>query len=107
VYGAGCGAHSYGLWGDSARRWWNWARPQDYISSAGFVEDGEDLEPRKAAAERIMLGLRMVDGVAAPPGFETELAELQAAGLVTQAAGRIKPTDRGLDLHNQIALAVL
>ena len=42
-----------------------------------------------------------------PTGFETELAELQAAGLVTRAADRVKPTARGLDLHNQIALAVL
>jgi coproporphyrinogen III oxidase-like Fe-S oxidoreductase len=107
VYGAGCGAHSYGLWEDSARRWWNWARPQDYISSAGFVEDGEDLEPRKAAAERIMLGLRMVDGLTIPTGFESELAELQAAGLIRRTGDRVQPTDRGLDLHNQIALAVL
>ena len=107
VYGAGCGAHSYGLWGESARRWWNWARPQDYISSSGFVADGEDLDPRKAAAERIMLGLRMVDGLQAPPGFESEVDELLAAGLVSRTADRIQPTERGLDLHNQIALAVL
>ena len=79
VYGAGCGAHSYARFGDSARRWWNWSRPQDYISSTAFEEDGEDLDPRKTAAERIMLGLRTVAGLEVPAGFEDELAELEAA----------------------------
>jgi hypothetical protein len=55
-----------------------------------------------------MLSLRTVDGLEnPPPGFESELDELQAAGLVKRVAGRIQPTERGLDLHNQIALAVL
>jgi hypothetical protein len=29
------------------------------------------------------------------------------AGLVARSDGRVTPTRRGLDLHNQIALAVL
>ena len=107
VYGAGCGAHSYARFGDSARRWWNWSRPQEYISAAVFEEDGEDLDPRKTAAEQIMLGLRTLAGLEVPPGFESELAELEMAGLVTRDGARTVPTPRGLDLHNQIALAVL
>jgi putative oxygen-independent coproporphyrinogen III oxidase len=107
VYGAGCGAHSYGRSADSSRRWWNWARPQEYISSAAFEEDGETLDPRKTAAERIMLGLRMVDGLVPPAGFETALAELSAAGLITRDGAVVRPTQRGLALHNQVALAVL
>lgn len=107
VYGAGCGAHSYGRSGDSSRRWWNVARPQDYISSGGFVEDGETLGPQRTAAERLMLGLRTVEGLEAPPGFEKALAELEAAGLVSRVGRRVSPTERGLDLHNQVALAVL
>src|SRR5438270_1178899 len=107
VYGAGCGAHSYARSGESARRWWNWSRPQEYISSTSFVEDGEDLDPRKARAEQIMLGLRTVDGLEPPHGFETELADLEEAGLIARLANRVHPTERGLDLHNQIALAVL
>jgi coproporphyrinogen III oxidase-like Fe-S oxidoreductase len=83
------------------------ARPQDYISSTGFVEDGETLGPRKTAAEQIMLGLRTVDGLAAPAGFEAELAELAAAGLITRTGDLVQPTERGLALHNQVALAVL
>ncbi len=107
VYGAGCGAHSYGRSAGSSRRWWNLARPQDYISSTGFVEDGETLDPRRTTAERIMLGLRTVDGLEVPAGFETELADLAAAGLVTRTGDLVRPTERGLALHNQVALAVL
>jgi putative oxygen-independent coproporphyrinogen III oxidase len=107
VYGAGCGAHSYARFEDSSRRWWNLARPQAYISSAGFVEDGETLDPPQTAAERLMLGLRMADGLEQPAGFEAALADLEAAGLVVTSDGRVQPTERGLDLHNQVALAVL
>jgi oxygen-independent coproporphyrinogen III oxidase len=107
VYGAGCGAHSYGRSKDSSRRWWNWARPQAYISSADFVEDGETLGPRQTAAERLMLGLRSVEGLEAPAGFEAALAELETAGLVSRNGRFLQPTPRGLDLHNQVALAVL
>ncbi len=79
------------------------------LESAGFRRraDGEELDARKAAAESLMLGLRTVDGATAPPGFEGELARLQRAGLVQRVNGRVLPTRRGLDLHNQIALAVL
>ena len=108
MYGAGAGAHSYGSDGTSARRWWNVARPRDYIAACPEPEaDGEDLAARKRTAETLMLGLRTADGVAAPAGFERELAELEAGGLVTRSDGRVAPTRRGMDLHNQIALSVL
>jgi oxygen-independent coproporphyrinogen III oxidase len=107
VYGAGCGAHSYGRSGDLSQRWWNRSRPQDYISSADFVEDGEILAPRLAAAERLLLGLRTTAGVVAPDGFAEELSRLEAADLIERAGELVRPTMRGLDLHNQIALAVL
>jgi oxygen-independent coproporphyrinogen-3 oxidase len=107
VYGAGCGAHSYGRSGGWSRRWWNVARPQDYISSPFFVEDGETLDPRKTEAERIMLGLRTVEGLDAPAGFDIPLADLAAAGLITRTGNLVRPTQRGLALHNQVALAVL
>jgi oxygen-independent coproporphyrinogen III oxidase len=107
VYGAGCGAHSYSRSGDSSQRWWNWSRPQDYISSAAFVEDGETLAPRPAAAERLLLGLRTTAGVVPPEGFAEELSRLEEAQLVEWDGPLLRPTERGLDLHNQIALAVL
>jgi oxygen-independent coproporphyrinogen III oxidase len=108
VYGAGAGAHSYATDGARAWRWWNIARPRDFVAAAPAPRaDGEELEPRKAAAESLMLGLRTAKGMTAPPGFESELTELQRAGLVRRVDARVVPTRRGLDLHNQIALAVL
>ena len=108
VYGAGAGAHSYATDGQTARRWWNVARPRDYIAASPEPEvDGEDLPARKAAAEWLMLGLRTAEGMTPPAGFEPELAGLMAGGLIERADGRIVPTRRGMDLHNQIALSVL
>ncbi|TMC68183.1 MAG: radical SAM family heme chaperone HemW [Chloroflexi bacterium] len=107
VYGAGAGAHSYATDGISSRRWWNVARPRDYTAASEPVADGEDLPPRKAAGEALMLGLRTTEGMAPPDGFDRELQELLAAGLIEREGGRVVPTRRGLDLHNQIALAVL
>ena len=108
VYGAGAGAHSYGTDGTVARRWWNVARPRDYMAACPEpVADGEELPARKAAAESLMLGLRTAGGMVAPAGFESEIGRLIADGLVARSNGRVVPTRRGMDLHNQIALAVL
>jgi oxygen-independent coproporphyrinogen-3 oxidase len=108
VYGAGAGAHSYGTDGATARRWWNVARPRDYIAACPEPEaDGEDLAARKRTAESLMLGLRTAEGMAVPAGFDPELAELAAGGLIARIDGRVVPTRRGMDLHNQIALSVL
>lgn len=54
-----------------------------------------------------MLGLRTAAGVEPPAGFEAPLRRLEEAGLVVRRGGRYAPTRRGLDLHNQVALAVL
>jgi oxygen-independent coproporphyrinogen-3 oxidase len=108
VYGAGAGAHSYATDGTTAWRWWNVARPREYIAAAPAPRaDGEELPPRKAVAESLMLGLRTAEGMIVPAGFDDELTRLQRAGLVERVEGRVAPTRRGLDLHNQIALAVL
>jgi oxygen-independent coproporphyrinogen-3 oxidase len=108
VYGAGAGAHSYASDGGSAWRWWNIARPREYMAAATNPRaGGEELAPRKAVAESLMLGLRTADGMQAPAGFEDELTGLQRAGLIERHDGRIVPTRKGLDLHNQIALSVL
>jgi oxygen-independent coproporphyrinogen-3 oxidase len=108
VYGAGAGAHSYATDGKLAWRWWNVARPREYIAAAPAPRaDGEELDARKAVAESLMLGLRTAEGMTAPAGFDAELSRLQKAGLVRRVDGRVLPTRRGLDLHNQIALAVL
>jgi oxygen-independent coproporphyrinogen-3 oxidase len=107
VYGAGAGAHSYATDGSTSRRWWNVARPREYIAAGQAVADGEELPPRKARGEALMLGLRTADGMEAPDGFERELDELLRAGLIERRGNRVHPTRRGMDLHNQIALVVL
>jgi oxygen-independent coproporphyrinogen III oxidase len=107
VYGAGAGAHSYATDGSVSHRWWNIARPREYIAAQEPIADGEDLPSRKARGEALMLGLRTAEGMAPPDGFDTELGELLAAGLIERRNGRVAPTRRGLDLHNQIALVVL
>jgi oxygen-independent coproporphyrinogen-3 oxidase len=108
VYGAGAGAHSYATDGSVSKRWWNVARPREYIAAAPApVADGEELPPRKATGEALMLGLRTAEGMAPPEGFDSELGELIEKGLIERRDGRVRPTRRGLDLHNQIALVVL
>lgn len=110
VYGAGCGAHSYSPLGAGALRWWNWSRPAAYISAASsgqFVAGGEALDMAAAAAERALLGLRCTDGLPVADTPADVIADLAAAGLVQLAGGNVRPTERGLDLHNQIALALL
>ncbi len=121
VYGAGAGAHSYATDGDRAWRWWNLAHPRAYLAAlegspgpgpgpaaiTPVGEDGEELAPERARAELVMLGLRTVAGLEAPPGFEDRLEGLRRVGLVERRGSRWVPTARGLDLHNQIALAVL
>jgi oxygen-independent coproporphyrinogen III oxidase len=107
VYGAGAGAHSYATDGIASRRWWNVARPREYIAAPHPMADGEELPARKARGEALMLGLRTTDGMVPPDGFDRELGELLRVGLIERRGGLVVPTRRGLDLHNQIALAVL
>ncbi|HYT13472.1 MAG TPA: radical SAM family heme chaperone HemW [Candidatus Nitrosopolaris sp.] len=108
VYGAGAGAHSYATDGSRAWRSWNLARPREYIAaSPAPTADGEELDARKARAESLMLGLRTAEGMKPPSGFDAELGTLASAGLISSIDGRVVPTRRGMDLHNQIALAVL
>jgi oxygen-independent coproporphyrinogen-3 oxidase len=106
VYGAGAGAHSYLTDGRTACRSWNVMRPRDYIARPGVL-DGEELDERKRQAEALMLGLRTAEGTVERAAFDGELADLERAGLIVRDAGRVRPTRRGMDLHNQIALAVL
>lgn len=109
VYGAGAGAHSYAVTADGrAHRWWNAARIRDYIAAVPSpAVGGESLDPDRAEAERVMLGLRQIFGVEAPERLQPVLDALARQGLVEIEGGRCRPTRRGLDLHSQVAQAVL
>ena len=92
VYGAGAGAHSYATDGAQAWRWWNVARPREYIAACPTPRaDGEELPERKARAEALMLGLRTAEGMVPPAGFDDELARLAASGLIDRRAGPPPP----------------
>ena len=106
VYGAGAGAHSYATDGHSAERNWKVMRPKDYIAGQDVL-GRDELDERKANAEALMLGLRTAEGTAVRAGFENEMSELISAGLIVREDDRVRPTRRGMDMHNQIALAVL
>ena len=111
-WGIGPGAHSY--WGPhvdrngqqvAARRWWNVKHPLAYsrrLADGHSPEDaGEDLDNETVAFERVMLGLRVVEGLPreAVGADKTEaIAALIADGLLDgpQALrGRLVLTRRG------------
>ncbi len=104
--------------GMADRRWGNIRPVPGYIRriAAGEPVEAfhEDLDPRTAMGETMMLGLRLVgEGVAfdhfrALHGrdlrevFAEELAELAGWGLVTADAARVRLTERGLMVGNRV-----
>ncbi|WP_101722556.1 radical SAM family heme chaperone HemW [Eggerthella timonensis] len=78
------------------------------------VKDGavtDDLDPRQMAAEDLMLGMRMTDGVSDErvaraaellPEAPATLAALEERGLVEHAKGRWRPTERGWLCGNEL-----
>lgn len=101
-WGIGPGAHSH--IGDL--RWWNVKHPQAYARhlAAGHlpVDDGEILSTQERSLERVMLGLRLREGLAVadlPEGQRAEVDALVADHLVTvesaDGGDRVVLTDRG------------
>ncbi len=102
--GLGASAHSFL---DGVRSW-NLEDPREYMEA---MEAGrnptageEGLEPRQAAWEALLLGLRLDDGVD-PGGIPEERWEtLLEAGLVRRKEGRMVLTERGMLVFNEVAL---
>jgi len=101
--GLGAGAHSFA--GD--RRWWNVRPPQRYLEIVGQdrlpIGDEERLDGDARRLERLLLGLRLVDGVPeswlqAPERADAFVAE----GLAERRDGRLALTDRGMFLANEL-----
>jgi oxygen-independent coproporphyrinogen-3 oxidase len=111
--GMGAGAHSWA----GGRRWWNVARPLDYIARelAGMnpTETVEEISAGLEMAETTILALRLLEeglslsrfrerfGVDVRRHYATELAELLALSLVEVNPERIRLTGRGHLLANQ------
>lgn len=127
--GIGPGAHSHLRWlsedsgGEVAQRWGNRKPVAGYNRR---VQAGEPLEefvetisPRLAMGESMMLGLRLLregvcqehftaqHGVAPSAVFPGELDRLEQAGLLTVDSARIRLTQRGLLMGNQVFLQFL
>lgn len=110
--GLGPGAHG----GLGAVRWANLRSQTRYRAAVGAgawpVERWERLEPAQVAGERIVLGLRLVEGVplgwlrahfAARPGaLERLLDRYVAAGVLAAHDGRVALTERGVLLSDAV-----
>ena len=113
--GFGMAAHSY----RDARRWWNHDRFATYCRAveekggAGAVAGERRLTARERAAEALFTGLRRRDGVDLASyrrrhgldplaEWRAGLEPAQAAGLVVAENGRLRLTDRGVLLSNEV-----
>ncbi len=104
--GLGAGAHSY----REGRRWWNVRPPQQYLETveAGGLPIGGDEAPteEQRGIERLLLGLRMAEGV--PVGWVDlwRIESLVTAGLVERRNDHLSLTERGMLLANEVILAL-
>jgi oxygen-independent coproporphyrinogen III oxidase len=115
--GIGAGAHSFARDGPCGRRWWNERMPARYSTAAlagGLAEAGsETVDAAIAAGEFVFLNLRLREGFALTDfearfgvtfdtQFGTQAADLFDAGLLLRENGRIRLSDRGLELADSV-----
>jgi oxygen-independent coproporphyrinogen-3 oxidase len=106
----GPGAHAF----DGVRRRWNAARLDPWLAALAPAPgtratlppgDGEEIDAATAAAEEIILGLRMAHGITPRCALSRadEMAWAHEAGLVEDAPGeRVRLTLRGRLLSNEL-----
>lgn len=115
--GIGAGAHNFARDGGGGRRWWNERNPARYIAlatEAGSAEVGsESVEPRTSMGEFVFLNLRLREGfrladfnarfgASFEEIFGSRTARLFEGDLLENRAGRIRLTDRGLELADSV-----
>jgi oxygen-independent coproporphyrinogen-3 oxidase len=115
--GIGAGAHSYAGDGHGGRRWWNEKLPARYISAielrANAEAGAETIDQATAQSEFVFLNLRLRDGFALADfherfdrNFECIFGGVATPlfnnGLLTLDRGRIKLTDRGLEMADTV-----
>jgi len=116
----GLGAAAFSYW--DGRRWGNTAGLEEYIRklAAGILPEAysERLDQKGQLGETIMLGLRLREGVSIPELearfglsvwelWEEEITGLMETGLLELSQGRLRLTERGLLLANQVQAAFL
>ena len=109
--GVGVGAHAH----LAGRRWWSTRSTERYLQAVESAEGdassrsgrgrgsspvsgAEVLDPAQRAEERLLLGLRVREGLHPddlPPIRREALAQVVELGLVETTAGRLRCTDRG------------
>ena len=117
--GIGAGAHSYagGERGGQRRRWWNEKLPARYVSAieqrANAEAGAETIDEATAQSEFVFLNLRLREGFALADFHErfgrhfecifgAVATPLFNDGLLTLEGGRIKLTDRGLEMADSV-----
>jgi putative oxygen-independent coproporphyrinogen III oxidase len=100
--GLGAGAHSY----RDGSRWWNVRPPQQYVA---MLERGEKpvggserLTSDERRLERLLLGLRVADGIPEAWVGSERAASFVERGLMTRLNGRVALTEEGLFLANEV-----
>lgn len=102
--GLGASAHSC----MDGVRFWNARALDDYL--AGGVRVGE--EPTEPQIERLMLGLRLAEGVPRAllphsPTFAARVERLVRGGLAVLTDDALVLTDRGMDVQNAVVVSLL
>ena len=112
-YGMGCGAHSY----DGRSRWVNTLRTESYIDSVEAtglaIGERHELTERERAEEALFMGLRLNEGVGLAAfkleyrvdiieRYGDDLARLAEAGLLEVDEDRLRLTETGMLLSNEV-----
>jgi oxygen-independent coproporphyrinogen-3 oxidase len=96
--GFGADAHSF----DGTMRWSNLESPAEYVERPGRTP----LSPVNAQEERFFVGLRMMDGIEPMPEdwrrYETAISQFVSDGLLAREGNRLRLTDRGVLLSNEV-----
>ncbi|MGB8685046.1 MAG: radical SAM family heme chaperone HemW [Candidatus Binatus sp.] len=115
--GIGAGAHSYAGDGRGGRRWWNEKLPARYIAAieerANAEAGAETIDEATAQSEFVFLNLRLREGFALADfhqrfgrNFECIFGGIATPlfndGLLSLESGRIKLTDRGLEMADSV-----
>lgn len=115
--GIGAGAHSFARDDAQGRRWWNERNPVLYLEralEAGIAESGSENVTRETAmGEFVFLNLRLREGFALDEFerrftasfdsiFGTRAARLFEGDLLETENGRVRLTDRGVELADSI-----
>jgi len=105
--GLGAGAHSY----RDGHRWWNVRPPLQYLETVGagrLPRGGEEwLSPEDRRLEQLLLALRTTSGVPLADVEPSRADEVVQAGLAERDGARLRPTEPGLLMANDVLLTLL